>query len=184
MAMAPRDARCSLHHCTSSNVIPVDRIEIHQRHERDLRRVALDVKHRLAGEESVDPDAVQASRKTAAAIERLDAVGPAKLVQPRIGLDDLVGDPAALTRRVGAALHHARKAGIHANLVALRALPHRARHAQAIEWQDAARIRRPPAKQPCQLRDAHREQATPIRVNHRRRFEIGLQFHEIAFGPP
>src|SRR5688572_12765745 len=35
--------------------------QIHQRHQRDLRCVAIDVKHRFAGETPVNPKAVQAT---------------------------------------------------------------------------------------------------------------------------
>ncbi len=44
----------------------------HQRHQRDLRRVATHVKHRLAREQSADADAVQSARELTVTAEDLD----------------------------------------------------------------------------------------------------------------
>ena len=80
--------------------------EIDEGHQRDLRRVALVVEHRLAGEHAADPDAVESSRQLAVAVEDLDAVRPSEVVQPLVGGDEVVRDPAVLPRRIGAGADH------------------------------------------------------------------------------
>ena len=77
------------------------------------------VEHRLAGEEPVDGHAVEAADQLAVVGPRLDAVGPAQLVQPRVGVDERRRDPAAAAGRVGAGRRsRSRKRGVDADLVA------------------------------------------------------------------
>jgi len=59
------------------------------------------VEHRLTREEGADRDAVQAADQLTVA-PRLDAVGPAELVQLHVGVADLPVDPAVGPVRVGA----------------------------------------------------------------------------------
>ena len=58
--------------------------QVDEGHQRDLRRVPLGVKHRFAGEESVDADAVQPSSQLTITVERLDAVRPVNHVCSRL----------------------------------------------------------------------------------------------------
>ena len=50
------------------------------------------MKHRFAGEESLDADAVQPSSKPTLTVEHLDAVRPSELVQSRIGRDEVFAE--------------------------------------------------------------------------------------------
>ena len=132
----------------------------------------LTMKHRFAGEEPVDADAVEPSSKLTITVEHLDAVRPSELVQSRIGGDEVFADPAVFARRIGARADDARETGVDPNLVPLGALPHRPRDAQPIERHDAPRIRRPPAEHARQPGHLHREDAPAVGVDDRRGLEI------------
>ena len=61
--------------------------------QRRLRRPGAAVELRLGREEAADPDAVEPAREPLV-VPRLDRVRPAELVQPRVGGDEVLVDPA------------------------------------------------------------------------------------------
>src|SRR5437762_4212200 len=139
-----------------------------EKHQRDLRRVALCVKHRFTREQAVDAHAVQTAGQLPGPIEHLYAVRPAQLVEPLVRGDELRCDPSALALGVGAGANDVGEAGVDADVIALRALPQRARDAQRVEREDAARIGRPPGEERLRRLDDHREDALPVRRDHGR----------------
>src|SRR5439155_9951459 len=82
-----------------------------EKHQRDLRGVALCVKHRFTREQAVDAHAVQTAGQLPAPIEHLDAVRPPELVQLDVRVDELRRDPSALTLRVRARADDVGEAG-------------------------------------------------------------------------
>ena len=119
-----------------------------QVHERDLRRVRLPREHRLPEEEAPERHAVEASGELAV-LPRLDRVRVAHRVQDEIRLRHLLGDPRAVlpgARRLLAGADHALEGRVVADVVGAvgHDAPERAPHVDAIDPQDAARIRRVP----------------------------------------
>ena len=85
--------------------------------QRRLRRPGAPVELRLGREEAADPDAVEAAREPLV-VPRLDRVRPAELVQPRVGGDEVLVDPAVRPARIGAAADDLAERGVDADLVA------------------------------------------------------------------
>ena len=188
--IAPSDARCSVHHCTSSRRMPPVRMRSTRSHQRDLRGVRLEMKHGLAGEKAIDADAVEPSRQLAVTVERFHAVRPTTLVQGGIGRNEIFADPAMLARGIRAYRPGSRaRSRVSIRIPSpLCAHAHGPRHLQAVERENAARIRRPPAEHAGQPRSAfHREDTLAICVHDRRRLEIASDTDEVlvrAFETP
>src|ERR1700730_8418627 len=123
------------------------------------------MKHRFAGEDSPDADAVETSSQLTIAIEHLNAMRPSELVQSRVGGDEVFADPAVFARRIGTRADDACEKRVNPNLEAPGALTHRPRDAQFFERQNAPRIWRPPAEHARQSGDFHREDAPAVGVD-------------------
>src|SRR5262245_15347408 len=97
--------------------------EVDEFDERDLRRVPLNVEHRFAAEEAVDAHAVESARESSVAVERLDAVRPAEIVQSGIRGDEIRVDPAVGAGGIGTGANDVVETRVDAYLVARRASP-------------------------------------------------------------
>jgi len=157
--------------------------QLHQEHQRHFRCVTLQVEHRLAGEQPVDPHAVEAARELPLPIEDFDAVRPTERVQLGKGLNDLGGDPRPLARGIPASPDDVDKAGVDADAVSPGALLHRPGDPKRIERQDATGIGRPPGQYPSGRLNLHRKQPLAIRGDECRRLEVGADGDEIVFWP-
>jgi hypothetical protein len=148
---------------------------VHERDERHLRRVALVVEHRLAGEQAPQRDAVEAAGQAAVlARPRLEAVGDPEAVESDVRVADLVADPSAGPIGITARVDDVLEGAVDRDLVASARPPQRSRHAEAVERQHAARVGRPP-RQDLLRAGAHRhgEQALGVRGEDRVRLEVG-----------
>ena len=130
-------------------------------------------------------DAVEAARQLALAIEHFDAVRPAEPVQPRVGGDELAGDPAVFARRIGAGAHHVGEAGIDADVEA----PARSAASTASRGADrAARCRadRATTSRACPAAPSTSigKMPLPIGVDQRRGLEIAADRNQIGVRPP
>jgi hypothetical protein len=145
-----------------------------QRDERHLRRVALVVEQPLAGEQPADRHAVETAGQRPVGVPRLDAVRPSLPVQPHVRLPDVGVDPAAGARRIGAGVDHRLERLVDGHPVAGARSPQRPTHAQAVERDDPARVRRPP-RQHVRAPGAHRHREQPgaVRGEDRVGLEIG-----------
>jgi hypothetical protein len=101
-------------------------------------------RHRLAGEQPADGDAVEAAGKPAVVGEGLDAVRPAQLVQATVGVGHPRVDPAAGTPGIGAAGDDRGEGRVDADLVAPQRAPQRPGDPQPLGRQDPARVGGPP----------------------------------------
>jgi hypothetical protein len=144
----------------------------HASHQSDLVRGVAVVKHRLAGEETTDTDAVEAAGENAV-VEGpgLDAVSPAQVVEAAVRLADLVVDPTERAGRISAGVDHRVERAVDPDLIATARLAQRPGHTEPVERDDPAGIGRPPSEE-LTVSHVHREQPRPIRVQQRARLEV------------
>ena len=98
------------------------------------------MKHRFASEEAIDAHAVQAAHEFIVEI-CLNGMGPTQFGQTYVGVDELGSDPSTLSLGIGAPLHDAAEVGIHPNVESTATGAERLRNDEAVERDDAARIR-------------------------------------------
>ena len=94
---APSETSSGVAHCTSSSAGRPRAQQLDEPEQRRLRGVGARVEHRLGREEATARDAVEPAGE-ALGVPRLDRVRPAELVQPRVGDDEVVIDPAVRPR--------------------------------------------------------------------------------------
>jgi len=162
----------------SAPVAPVVE-EAGQPEQCHLGRVGLVVEHRLPGEQATDRDAVEATHQAAVA-PGLHRVHPAQLVEPEVRRPDLVVDPARRPGRVGARVDHLRARGVDPELEPPYGPAQRPAHPQIGRTQHTAGDRAEPRHRCPPAADRHREQAAPVRRQHRARLEIGAGGHQVV----
>jgi hypothetical protein len=119
-----------------------------QADQRDLRRIAPPVEHRLAEEGGAERDPVDPAQQLAVA-PRLRGVGEALGMEGHVGVDHGRGDPGALliaTRALCAGPDHGLEGGVEAHLGAAlpQGAPQPSRHHQLAGPQHPARVRGEP----------------------------------------
>lgn len=133
----------------------------HQMNQSNLGSIRRSVKHRLPGEQTLDADSIEAANQLVVT-KYLNGMCEAEMMKVRIGLQNCSVDPAMGTGWISASEHHALKAGIRSDLVALNGAPQRPRRTEGVEIDDAPRIG---AKPPNLAPAAHRHRKQPKTVS-------------------
>ena len=113
---APSETSSGVAHWTSSETRAARGAQqLDEPEQRRLRGAGPRVVHRLGREEAAARDAVEPAGEPFL-VPGLDRVRPARLVQPRVGGDEVVVDPAVRPARVGTAADHLGERGVDPDL--------------------------------------------------------------------
>jgi len=100
------------------------------------------MEHRLAGEQTTDPYAVQPPDEFVVPVDRvdLDRVRPSQFMQAQIGVDEWLIDPPARPVGIATSAHDVAESSVHPHLEPSDATPQRSRYPQPVEWYHRPRI--------------------------------------------
>ena len=127
------------------------------------------MEHRLGGEEAATRDSIEPAGEPFP-VPGLERVRPAGLVQPRVGEDEVVVDPAVRPRRVGTAADHVCERGVESDLEPPRRPAGGAGGAVPGHGDHRPPLRRPPDELAL---GPHREDSGAVGYEEGSRLEVG-----------
>lgn len=144
----------------------------------DFGGVALVVEHGFAGEESADGDAVKSADKLRC-VPSFDGVSVSELAQVFVGEDEFLGDPAVFAVGAAGAVADDLAEGLiegDAEWVLAQAAFEASRDVKAVQFEDSARIGRPPSDGV----DGPREEASSIGGEQLPGAEVAADGNEVS----